>query len=136
MGDSWEIKTFAVLATKLAFAAMSKKMIRWGFYDPPEYTVRSRRMGDELLDILVPDEEENIVLLARPNGRGHVSAFRVSTNKIGGLESLGGGISIGTNHYYRNRDCCCLLEKDGKLVMMLVNINKDGAKLYEKYLEW
>ena len=93
-------------------------------------------MGDELLDILVPDEEEHVVVLARPNGRGHVSAFRVSTNKIGGLESLSDGISIGTNHYDRNRDCCCLVEKDGKLVVMLVNIDKDGGTLYEKCLEW
>ena len=136
MGVSWEIKTFAALATKFSFAAISKKMIRWGSYDPPEYTVRSKRLDDDLLDILVPDEEEHLVLLARPNGRGYISAFRVSTNKIGGLENLGDGISIGTNHYNRNRDCCCLLERDDKLVMMLVNINKDGAKLYEKCLEW
>ena len=136
MRASWEIKTFAVLSTKLSFAAISRIMLRWGSYDPPEYTVRSRRMADELLDILVPDEEEHVVLLARPNGRGHVSAFRVSTNKIRGLESLGDGISMGTNHYDRNRDCCCLVERDDKLVMMLVNIDKDGGTLYEKCLEW
>ena len=136
MRASWENNTFALLSTKYSFAAMSKIMIRWGSYDPPEYTVKSRRLGDELLGILVPEEEEHVILLARPNGRGHVSAFRVSTNKIGGLESLGDGISIGTNHYDRNKDCCCLVEKDDKLVMMLVNIDKDGGKLYERYLEW
>ena len=136
MRFSWEIKTFAVLANKLSFAAMSKIKIRWGSYDPPEYTVRSRSMGDELLDILVPDDEEHVVLLARPDGRGHVSAFRVSTNQIGGLESLGDGISIETNHYDRNRDCCCLVEKNDKLVIMLVNIDKDGGTLYEKTLQW
>ena len=135
MGVSWEIKTFAVLATKLSFAAISKIMIRWGSYDPPEYDKRSRRMPDELLDILVPDDEEQVIVVARPNGRGHVSAFRVSANKIGGLESLGNGISIGTNHYDRNRDCCCLLERKGKLVLMLVNIDKKGGTLYETYLE-
>ena len=136
MRASWEIKTFAVLSTKLSFAAISKIMIRWGSYDPPEYTAKSRRLGDELLDILVPDDEEHVVLLARPNGRGYVSAFRVSTNKFGGLESLGDGISIGTNSYDRNKDCCCLVEKNDKLVMMLVNIKEDRGKLYEKYLEW
>ena len=135
MGVSWAIETFAVLATKLSFAAMSKKMIRWGSYDPPEYDMKSRRMGDELLDILVTDEEEQVVLVGRRDGRGAVSAFRVSTNTIGGLESLGDGISTGSGHYYRITDCCCLLEKEGKLVIMLVNINKSGGKLYEKYLE-
>ena len=136
MGVSWAIKTFAVLPTKLSFAAISKKMIRWGSYDPPEYTVRSRRTGDDLLDILVPGKEEHVVILARASGRGKVSAFRVSTHKIGGLESMGKGISIGTNRYNRNTDCCCLLEKDDKLVMMLVNIDEDGGTLYERDLEW
>lgn len=135
MGLSWVIKTFAVLATKLSFAAMSEIMIRWGSYDPPEYNVRSRRLGDELLDILVTDEEEQVVLVGKKDGRGHVSVFRVSTNKIGGLESLGDGISTGSRHYNRTTDCCCLVEKEDKLVIMLVNIDKHGGTLYEKYLE-
>ena len=136
MGKSWAIETFAVLPTKLSFAAMSKKMIRWGSYDPPEYTVTSRRLAENLLDILVPDEEEHVVLLARPSGGGYIRAFRVSKNKIGNLESLGKGISIRTNHYNRNKDCCCLSKKDGKLVMMLVNIDNNGGTLYERCLEW
>ena len=49
-------------------------------------------------------------------------ARRVRSCKIGGLESLGGGISVGTNSYDRDKDCCCLVEKNDKLVMMLVNI--------------
>lgn len=134
-GVSWAIETFAVLATEFSFAAMSKKMIRWGSYDSPEYSIRSRRMADELLDILVTDEEEQVVLVGRPNGRGHVSAFRVSTNKIGGLESLGDGISTGSSHYSRITDCCCLLKKKGKLVMMLANVDNRRGRLYEKYLD-
>ena len=126
MGVSWAIKTFA---------AMSKKMIRWGTYDPPEYNLQSRRMADELLDILATDEEKQVILLGRPDGKGPVSAFRVSMNQIRGLESLGEGISTGSRRYNRITDCCCLLEKDGRPVIMLVIIDKDEGTLYETYLK-
>lgn len=138
MGESWAIEAFAVFATQRSFATISKKMIRLGIYPhPPEYKAKSKILSDEFLDVLVTDEEDELILVGRSNGKGDINAFRVSTSKIKGLESLDRGESTGSGQYNQITDCCCLSEKEDKLVIMVANIDpkKKEGRLYEKFLD-
>ncbi len=137
MRESWPVDTFAVLATQPSFVTISEKRIRWGIYDPPGSKSQSKVMSDELLDVLVTDEEDELIVVGRSNGRGQINAFRVSTNQIKGLESLGQGLSRGFGQQYRTTDCCCLAEKEDKLVIMVAIIDpkEHKGKLYETILE-
>lgn len=137
MGVSWAVDTFAVFATQPSFVSISRKKIRWGDYDLPEYKSQSKIIGDELLDILVTEEEDELILVGRSNGKTRIDAFRVSTSKIKGLVSLGQGLPTGSHRYNRATDCCCLLEEEDKSVIMVATINprqREGM-LYEKFLE-
>lgn len=137
MGVSWAIDTFAVFANQPSFVSISKKKIRWGNYDLPEYKSQSKMISDELLDVLVTEEEDELILVGRSNGKTRIDAFRVSTSKIKGLVSLGQGLPTGSHRYNRDTDCCCLSERDDKLVIMVATINprQRGGRLYEKFLE-
>ena len=137
MGESWAVDTFAVFATQPSFVTISKKKIRWGIYNPPESKSQSKVMSDELLDVLVTDEEDELILVGRSNQRGPINAFRVSTSQIQRLESLGRGLSSGFGKHYRTTDCCCLVEKEDKLVIMVAIIDprEHKGKLYETILE-
>ena len=137
MEKSWVIDTFVVFATQPSFATISKEKIRWGIYDPSGYRTQSKSMMDELLDVLITEEEDELILVGRSNGWGHINAFRVSTTRIRNLESLGRGLSTGSSHYNRTTDCCCLTEKEDKLVMMMANIDprRREGRLYETFLE-
>ena len=137
MEKSWVIDTFVVFATQPSFATISKKKIRWGIYDPSGYKTQSKIMMDELLDVLITEEEDELILVGRSNGWGHINAFRVSTTRIRNLESLGRGLSTGSSQYNRTTDCCCLTEKEDRLVMMMANIDprRREGRLYETFLE-
>ena len=136
MGRSWAIEAFAVFATQPSFATMSKKRIKVGDYDPPEYKTKSKIISDELLDVLVTEEEDELILLGRSHGRTPIDAFRISTNEIKDLEGLGHGLPTGSRQYNRATDCCCLAERDDKLVIMVATIDpRHGGRLYEKPLE-
>ncbi len=139
MAESWAVDTFAVFATQPSFVTISQKRIRWGIYDPPGSKSQSKVMSDELLDVLVTDEEDELILVGRSNGRGPINAFRVSTNQIQNLESLGRGLSSKGfgQHYRTTTDCCCLAEKEDKLVIMVAIIDntEHKGKLYETILE-
>lgn len=137
MGESWAIDTFAVFAPQPSFATISKKKIRIGIYDPPEYRTESRPMSNDLLDVLLPDKKDVIILVGRSDRKAQIVALPVSTNNIKGLESLGGGFSTGSSHYNQTTDCCCLSEREDKMVIMVANINPGRQKgtLYETFLE-
>ncbi len=139
MGKTWAIDTFVVSAHERAFAAISKNMIRWGTYDPPEYKIKSKPVSDELFDILITDEEDEVVVIGRTTGKlmAGIDAFRVSTTEIRDLESLGHGFPTGSKQYNRNTDCCCLVERDDKLVVPITTINTSQHKgrLYKRVLE-
>lgn len=138
MGMSWAIDTFAVFTTQPSFVSMSRRRIRWGKYDPPEYKTQSKIIGDELLDVLVTEEEDELILVGRSNGKTRIDAFRVSTSKIKGLMSLGQdqGLPTGSRRYNRATDCCCLSEREHRSVIMVATINPRHRKgrLYEKFL--
>ena len=136
MGESWAIDTFAVFATNPSFATISKKRIRLGIYDPPEYSTKSRTISDELLGVFITDEEDEIILVGRSDGKARIDAFRVSTSKIKGLESLGRGLPTGSVQYNQTTDCCCLSEKEDELVIMVANINprRQEGRIHETVL--
>ena len=136
MGVSWAIDAFAVFANQPSFVSISRKKIRWGNYDLPGYKSQSKMIGDEPLDVLVTEEDE-LILVGRSNGKTRIDAFRVSTSKIKGLVSLGQGLPTGSHRYNRATDCCCLSERDDKLVIMVATINprQRGGMLYERFLE-
>ena len=138
MERTWAIDAFVVCAYERAFADISKKRIRWGTFDPPEHKMESKPMSDELLDILVTDEEDEVIVIGRTTGKrkARIDAFRLSTSEIKDLESLGHGIPTGSKQYNRTTDCCCLVEKDDKMVIRVATINtsRHEGKLYERIL--
>ena len=137
MGDFWAIEAFAVFSNRPYFVSISKRRLRWGRCDPPGYHSISRRISDELQDILITNDENEFVLIAQPSGKSRSDAFRVPTSKIQDLESLNQGWPIDSLKYNRTTDCCCLSESDGKLAIMVATIDSrhGRGKLYEKVLE-
>ena len=137
MGVSWAIDTFAVFATQPSFVTISKNKIRLGDYDPPEYQKASKIIGDELLDVLVTENEDEIILVGRSDGNTRIDAFRVPTSNMNNLASLGHGLPTGSHRYDRTTDCCCLSEREDRMVLMVATIDprQREGRLYERFLE-
>ena len=74
-------------------------------------------------------------MVGRLNGKAPIVAFHIPTSRIKDLESLGHGFSTHSRLYNRVTDCCCLLERDDKLVIMMALIDKGEGRLYQTFLE-
>ena len=137
MGDTWAVEAFAAFSNQPSFVSISKRKLRRGRYDPPGYQSKSRIISEELQDILITNDEDELVLIAQPSGKSRFDAFRVPTSKIQDLESLGQGWQIGSRKYNRTTDCCCLLESEGKLAVMVALIDSKDRRgtLFEKVCE-
>lgn len=119
LGDIWKVRSLAIIAYQSSFVTISRKKIHLGTYDPPKYDIFTNTMGDQLLDVLVDEDVDQLILIGKTDWRGKINAFKVSVDKVKGLESLGHGTPTGVEQYDSLRDACCIKEKsDGKVLLV------------------
>ncbi len=113
MENSWRIRAIALFPKQPSFVAVSTKKIRIGSYKAGVYDSGSKATGDELLDVIVGDREDELIVIGRSNSIGRVKAFRLQRSRVDGIESVGKGVDAGVGGYDPMTDCCCLFREEG-----------------------
>ena len=137
MGDSWKIISFATYAYQESFVTISRKRLHLGTYKPPEYEIFSHIMGDQLMEVLVDENEDDIILIGRTDWRGKINAYKIPMNKVRNLNSLGHGTFTGVEKYDSLSDSCCIQEKSDESVLLVVSMDtsKHRGKLCQISLD-
>jgi len=133
LGDFWKIRSLAIFAYRPSFVTISRRKIHLGTYEPSKYDIFTHIMGDQLLDVLVDEDEDQLILIGRTDWRGKINAFKVPVDKVKDLETLDHGTPIGVEQYDPLRDACCIQQKSDRNVLLVASMDtrRQRGKMYE-----
>lgn len=138
LGDVWKVRSLAIFAYQSSFVTISRKEIHLGTYEPPKYDNFTHNMGDRLLDVLVDEDENQLIVIGKTDGRGKINVFKVAMDKVKDLESLGYGTPTGLDQYDPLGDACCIQEKSNGRVLLVASMDtrRQRGTLCQIPLKW